>query len=586
MKNFKKVTAAIAATLMAATMVAPMALNSFAADGDEPTTSASVTSFALTVPDGVTIKDNKVNAYQLFKLEFDANEMVTKIEWADGVSDAIKNAIKTAVNVTAENASASDVATKITEGENGNCEAVARAVTNAITTEGAIQGDYSEGNVTFTKGLANGYYLFTCTGTKNVLGTDMESISLGMLTIANGAATANTVGKGKAKVGLPTVEKKVLEDDNEATSVVTYETDKKWNDVADLEIGQEAKFGLYGTLPENYENYENYSYEFVDHLDGVFVKPEESSFKVTASGATISSEDYTITIIDAETGGYDISVKFANLKTNETVTKDTQITVKYTTALTDAAQVCKVNPNEVSLKYSNNPNKSGTGEFDNDDNKEETPKDKVGVYTYDFQFKKTFWNAGSDLTEEEIKAGEFSKLKFGVTGKKFKKVEATDTENYGKYDYIVTDAEDGITDLELTLIDDKGERVAADTDLTEVDVKDYKLVVRIKGLDSDKYTITEDNDAWTEYNAIKAEEGEFEIKTNLVQKQDESTFANVTEDYSENIDNYFEIQNKKGTTLPSTGGIGTTLFYLGGGAMVAVAGVFLITKKRMGKDEA
>lgn len=45
------------------------------------------------------------------------------------------------------------------------------------------------------------------------------------------------------------------------------------------------------------------------------------------------------------------------------------------------------------------------------------------------------------------------------------------------------------------------------------------------------------------------------------------------------------IENSKGSTLPSTGGIGTTLFYVGGGAMVAVAGVFLITKKRMGRRE-
>ncbi|MBE6857360.1 MAG: LPXTG cell wall anchor domain-containing protein, partial [Ruminococcus sp.] len=38
-------------------------------------------------------------------------------------------------------------------------------------------------------------------------------------------------------------------------------------------------------------------------------------------------------------------------------------------------------------------------------------------------------------------------------------------------------------------------------------------------------------------------------------------------------------------TLPSTGGVGTTLFYLGGGAMVAVAGVYLISKKRMKNED-
>jgi len=45
-----------------------------------------------------------------------------------------------------------------------------------------------------------------------------------------------------------------------------------------------------------------------------------------------------------------------------------------------------------------------------------------------------------------------------------------------------------------------------------------------------------------------------------------------------------DVINKSGSTLPSTGGIGTTLFYLGGGCMVAVAGIFLITKKRMNKN--
>lgn len=44
------------------------------------------------------------------------------------------------------------------------------------------------------------------------------------------------------------------------------------------------------------------------------------------------------------------------------------------------------------------------------------------------------------------------------------------------------------------------------------------------------------------------------------------------------------IENLKGSTLPSTGGIGTTMFYVGGGVLVAGAGVLLITKKRAKKD--
>ena len=44
------------------------------------------------------------------------------------------------------------------------------------------------------------------------------------------------------------------------------------------------------------------------------------------------------------------------------------------------------------------------------------------------------------------------------------------------------------------------------------------------------------------------------------------------------------IANNKGSSLPSTGGIGTTMFYVGGGVLVAGAGVLLITKKRAKKD--
>ena len=47
----------------------------------------------------------------------------------------------------------------------------------------------------------------------------------------------------------------------------------------------------------------------------------------------------------------------------------------------------------------------------------------------------------------------------------------------------------------------------------------------------------------------------------------------------------FEIANNSGATLPETGGIGTTLFYVIGALLVVGAGVLLVTKKRMGKAD-
>jgi LPXTG-motif cell wall-anchored protein len=46
-----------------------------------------------------------------------------------------------------------------------------------------------------------------------------------------------------------------------------------------------------------------------------------------------------------------------------------------------------------------------------------------------------------------------------------------------------------------------------------------------------------------------------------------------------------EVVNKQGTELPSTGGIGTTIFYIVGGLMAVGAGVVLVTKKRLSKEE-
>lgn len=45
------------------------------------------------------------------------------------------------------------------------------------------------------------------------------------------------------------------------------------------------------------------------------------------------------------------------------------------------------------------------------------------------------------------------------------------------------------------------------------------------------------------------------------------------------------IENSKGSTLPETGGIGTKIFFTAGGIMVAGAGITLVTKKRMKKEE-
>ena len=78
----------------------------------------------------------------------------------------------------------------------------------------------------------------------------------------------------------------------------------------------------------------------------------------------------------------------------------------------------------------------------------------------------------------------------------------------------------------------------------------------------------------------------YDADGNLVEyKETETTdYTKVTQNLSELDAKALKIENNKGTLLPSTGGIGTTIFYVVGSILVVAAGVLLITKKRMSRE--
>lgn len=674
MKNTKKFAAMIAALTLSACSIAPMAMTSYA---------ASVTSFNMTkpsnLPDGTAVVDSAVTAYKVFDLTkvgsgYEANGWGTDIN-ASALIDALTGASADAafivddanvfagITYNTDNPadSAAKVAAVISKFSDGSkqAEAFAKAVMKNLATE--AQGtvgkytmlDATNGTVSFAPdGLNDGYYVMSCAVYNTdddieIPGNNNSSVSLGMLTVVDGTVTGTSVGTGTAKVGLPSVMKKVLEDDGKATDAASIgsfkETDEKWNDGADWAIGQTKSFKLYGTLPDNYDEYDTYKYVFHDSLATQFDDP--TNFVVVADGQTLTADtDYTVSTIETKDGKKEFSVSFSNLKSiKKTGTEDalinnkSVITVQYDTALNSTAIVgANGQQNEVYLEYSNNPNKSGEGDTDNTG---KTPKDKVIVFTYALEFDKTFWEGSNELTDEEIIKGTYDDLTFTVdTDTKIEKYTGTD----GKYDYIITntpldkDSEGNATlsALKLTLLK-KDSTTGEWTPLTEDDKSTYfdmvdgkitgfkeghtaegenadvKLGIRIKGLDSKEtsYKIVESGS--TEYNNVTVENVFIEsgVKYTQYWKGDVIEYTSAGEDTPESgiyqeIKNYFdkattdtaaivtksgtvngEIENKKGSQLPSTGGIGTTIFYLGGGAMVAVAGVFLITKKRMGKSE-
>ena len=98
--------------------------------------------------------------------------------------------------------------------------------------------------------------------------------------------------------------------------------------------------------------------------------------------------------------------------------------------------------------------------------------------------------------------------------------------------------------------------------------------IAIAGLDSDTYYLRE----------VKAPDGYNKLADDVLvtitgaTKGEDDTLTYTTV--------LTEVENKSGAELPSTGGVGTTVFYVVGGLMVLLAVVLLVTRKKMsaGKD--
>lgn len=95
--------------------------------------------------------------------------------------------------------------------------------------------------------------------------------------------------------------------------------------------------------------------------------------------------------------------------------------------------------------------------------------------------------------------------------------------------------------------------------------------IEISGLDADTYYLRE-TEAPAGFNKL-ADDVKVEIKPTADQDGKTLTLAPVTA----------KVENKSGSELPGTGGMGTTIFYVLGGALMLGAVVLLITKKRMGQ---
>ena len=404
----------------------------------------------------------------------------------------------------------------------GKTEATAiRSFANDIYAKikaGEIAEDYTSTGKTFAN-VDKGYYLIV----ETELNDEADTYSLVMLNTADQDNVTVT-----SKEDSPTFEKKIKEK-NDSTGV-----ESGWQDGADYDINDVVPFKLQGTVPQNYGAYNTYKYVFHDKMSSGLTF-DASSVVVKVNETAINS-GYSV-VTESLKDDCTFEVQFENLKDIPEVTAGCTITVEYNATLNDKAVIGSAgNPNEAKLEYSNNPYGNGTGTG-------ETPWDKVIAFTYQLVANKV------DKDGEPVKGAGFTLYKWSNEGDKYVAVssEITGVTKFnfkgidaGQYKLVESKVPDGYTKAEDLVF-----TVVATYDTDNNDPKFGTLTIK----DGDK-VISDGEDKVFTVNLVA---GSFTTK----------------------------VVNLTGTTLPSTGGMGTTVFYVVGGGLMAVAVVLLVTKKRM-----
>lgn len=521
MKHLKK----LAGVLLALAMVFTLALPAFAA--------------TVTVPSDGILKDHTFTAYQVFSGREEGG-ILSDVQWGSGInSEAFLEALKADTTYGDLFTGCTDAAAvaKVL-GDNNTNTALANAVAKlAYANKTGTGTALTSGENT----LADGYYLIVDT-TENVAAGSAYNTAL--LQVVGNINIA-------VKTDAPTVEKKVLEDDkyNQDGSYGTG-----YNDVADYNMGDAVSFHLIGSVPDM-SRYDTYKYIFHDTLSNGLTL-NENSIKVYVASDKAGTDKAEITGWTKAVDGQSFTVSFTDLKAVSGVSKGQYIIVEYTATLNQNAVVgLDGNPNKVYLEYSNKPDQSGSGVTDNTG---KTPEDKVIVFTYELDTTKV---DGQDNTKK-LEGAEFklhnADNKWAIVDGDNKVTGWADTEEDGS---TLTSDANGL--FKVIGLDDGTYYLKETKAPTGYNLLSKEITVVITAT-------TTNGQTWTDGAASSA-------LTNLAVTADGTAGTGDTSTGIAGI----TVANNKGSTLPETGGMGTTLFYVLGGGLVLVAVVLLVTKKRM-----
>lgn len=385
-----------------------------------------------------------------------------------------------------------------------------------LTTQFGSDITSTEGS-TVISGLPAGYYLVKDKdGTQNNA-TD-DSYTDYVIQVVGDTST-------KIKSNVPTVEKKV-KDNTTTNGLLTG-----WQDSADYSKGDWIPYKITGTMPADISQYSSYYYKSKDTMSAglTFSHGDDADHKakVEIDGTDVTSS-FTQNVTSNTDGTTTVTWTCDDLKgiSGVTPTANSTVVVYYYAQLNEQSVIGAAgNPNTVNLTYSNNPNNGGSGDTGH------TPDDKNIVFTYTFTVNKTDAKTGNPLAG----AG-FTLYKVASDG----------------------------TETEFRTFTAGTETAFA---FDHLDAGDYKLV--------ESTTPAGYNTMTPVTFSITAGHDQTSDNPKLTSLEVSQVWGNTTQPNIDKTKGTIDvtIANGQGSILPSTGGMGTTILYVGGAAIAIAAGL-------------
>lgn len=560
---------------------------------------------------------HEYKAYQVFKadlLEQKSGKVLSNVEWSDAVNGpavvaALKadNSLGRVFGALGNDATARDVVEAL-QGQNDDndimqkfADIIAQNLDTTKFSGSSSESTNSEGKIVYTIGnLTAGYYLV-------MDNTEAQNVS------SNDAFTRyimQVVGdvESTVKSEIPDIDKKIVEGDNKVDSNTAG-------------IGKTVTFEISGEVPD-YTGYDKYFYIINDTLsEGLTFDPD--TVTVTVGGEAVEEGTdyylYTKTTNPAADAPHTFEVAFEDIMQYQA---GQEIIVRYSATVNSEAEIGNTgNPNTVNLIYSNDPNhtydgdenpdKPGTPDPDKDVPKGVGPDHKTITYVAEIDITKYANDKNTVLPGAEFTLTGTSKQTVLGTQKYY---EIADNGEY----YLLND---GTYTTEAPLLEDEKDEDGNVTKKSNADLYasttikyTQKTVTTTSEIDTPvKMVVTSGEDGKVIFKGLG--EGTYTIEETVVPagyNKCENIVIHITCTKPESVTSGEEeatwtkgtgtnpadkievgattgiyatdVINMSGTTLPSTGGIGTTIFYIIGGILVLGAAILLITKKRMSRE--